>query len=148
LLLLKGVGPDPRSCERRCAVDALTTLIAPLVVAACSACTAASVVSTLLSLALSFANVFNALEFVVAVASFRAGLATRSAASVVSALFSVAARLTALLGKDVGAGGADIVAAVTQKKTEIVALAVSARGELTALAGTAAALDACAFRTR
>jgi hypothetical protein len=148
LLLLKGVGPDPRSCERRCAVDALTTLIAPLVVAACSACTAASVISTLLAFALSFANVFNALEFVVAIASFRAGLSACTAASVVSALFSVAARLTALLGKDVGAGGADIFAAVAEKKTEIVALAGTASGELTALAGTAGALDACAFGTR
>jgi len=103
-----------------------------LVLAAFAAGAATSVITALLTFTLGFADFFNTLEFIVAVATFRAGLAACSAASIVAALLSFAARFAAFVGVDIRTCCAYVLAAVADEEAEIVTLAIVSSLERTA----------------
>ena len=145
LLFLEIVGAYPCTRQRRCTFDTLTGLVASLVFAASPAHATAAVIAALLSFALRFAYLFHALECLVAVTSFGTWFAAGSAASIVTALFSFTAWLATFIREDVRAFGADIVTAIAEEETEVVALAVVATIEGTAEAFARTTCNTCSF---
>ena len=98
-----------------------------MVIIADTAGSPATIRTALFAFALRFADLLDALELSVAVASLGTGLPAGPSASVVSALLTFAAWLAALIFKNVCARCAHVIAAIADEEAKIVALAVVLR---------------------